>query len=561
MTRTTADPNTKLIGRWVQKVEPLPHISRHRWAGDDLHSVGTTSVHSVVAEKTESVRDVVIALGQARRKTRRTVIDFWEAIYQAYVAGFVLAIVVAAIASVLPQDEISAAGVMDVVARGPALLGLFVALAAYIGIRSGIHGGPLVFEAATVHYVFQSPVDRAFVARRAALKQLRTAVTWGFVGGSGLGLAVSASLPGNTAELVLGFGAVGGLAGVLMFGAALVASGRPVSNVAATIVGVLFVGWSVADVALATTTSPLSLVGHIGLWPLSGTPLSLIGVALVAVTVSAGVWRAGEFSLEASLQRAGLVSQIRFALTMNDLRTVVLLRRRLANHSYRSEPWLPVGRSKGLRLPVLRRTVQSQLRQPLPAVIRLTALGIGAGASVGLATRGVAALALIAGLLMLVAGYDVMEPLAQEVDNPGRWATYPRGAGDLAVRLTVAGAVSMLPVALLAGIVAVAIGGSDVAAIAIVVFPLATVSSAVGASVSTLLGGPDVMTSSELFGLAIVIRLVLPPIIAALPFAPVVVGLVDGSLPSVYLPNSVVFVGLMAGLAWTWISQRNPGLL
>lgn len=520
----------------------------------------TTTLPPVVSEMSDSVRGVVLDLERARRKTRRIVIDFWEAIYQAYVAGFVMAIVVAAIASVLPQDEISAADVADVVARAPAALGIIVALAAYLGIRSGIHGGPLVFEAATVQYVLQAPVERAFVARRAALKQLRTAVTWGSTGAAGLGLAVSASLPGNTAEYVLGFGAVGALAGVLMFGSALVASARPVSPTIATIVGVLLVGWSAVDLAVATSTSPLTLVGDIGMWPLAGTPLSIIGVALVAIVVVEGLRQAGRFSLEASLQRAGLVSQIRFALTMNDLRTVVLLRRRLANHSYRTVPWVPIGRSTGRRLPVLRRSIQSHMRLPLPAVIRLTALSVGAGVSVGFAGRGIAALALIAGLLMLVAGYDVMEPLAQEVDNPGRWATYPLEPGELAVRLTVAGAVSMVPFVVVAALVAALIGDANIAVIAVVVFPLAAIAATVGASVSTLLGGPDVMTSSELFGLAIVVRLVVPPVIAALPFAPVVVGLVDGSAPGVFLPNSVMLVGLVTGVAWMWISQRNPGL-
>jgi hypothetical protein len=508
----------------------------------------------------DSVREVVLDLERARRKTRRTVIDFWEAIYQAYVAGFVMAIVVAAIASVLPQDEIGAAGVSEIVARAPAALGAILALAAYLGIRSGIHGGPLVFEAATVQYVLQAPVDRAFVARRAALKQLRTAVMWGSTGAAGLGLAVSASLPGNTAEYVLGFGTVGALAGVLMFGSALVASERPVSPTVATSVGLLLVAWSAADLTFAANTSPLTLAGDIGMWPLTGAPLSIVGVALAAIVVAEGLRRAGGFSLEASLQRAGLVSQIRFALTMNDLRTVVLLRRRLANHSYRTVPWVPIRRSTGNRLPVLRRSIQSHLRLPLPAIIRLTALSVGAGISVGFAGRGIAALALIAGLLMLVAGYDVMEPLAQEVDNPGRWAMYPLEPGELAVRLTVAGAVSMVPIVLLAAVVAVLIGGSDIAPIAVVVFSLSAIAATVGASVSTLLGGPDVMTSSELFGLAIVIRLVVPPIIAALPFAPAVVGLVDGSAANVFLPNSIMLVGLMTGVAWMWISQRNPGL-
>lgn len=469
------------------------------------------------------------------------------------------------IASILPQDEIGPVGVADVMARGPAVLGGLVALAAYLGLRSGVHGGPLVFEAPTVQYILQSPVDRAFVARRAALKQLRTAVMWGTAGGVGLGLAVTSSLGGNPIEFAAGFGVVGALAGLMLFGSALIASGRTLTSITANVAGLILIGWSIGDMVFATTTSPFTLIGRIGLWGLDGTPLTIIGVAVVAVVVFEGVSTAGGFSLEASQRRAGLISQIRFALTMKDLRTVVLLRRRLTNRGYRSQPWFPIGRSTGNRFPVLRRTMQSHVRRPLPALVRLGALGIGAGITLGLAGHGIAALALVSGLLLFVAGYDFIEPLAQEVDHPGRWATYPMEPGDLVVRLTLAGAVFMMPLALLGALVVSAVGGLDMIVIAFVIFPLATIAAAVGSAVSTLMGGPEVspsaMASSEVFGISVVLRIALPPAVAILPFVPVAAGLINGSPPGPFLANSAVLVGAATGVAWLWLSKRSPGLL
>lgn len=520
-----------------------------------------TRDREVIDESQTAIRNVVLDLERARRKTRRTVIDFWEAIYQAYVAGLVMAMVVAVVASLLPQSEISTAAVEDLARWGPAVLGAVVVLALYLGVRSGIHGGPLVFEAATVQYVLQSPVDRAFVARREALRQFRTAVTWGTAGGAGLGLAISASLPGNTVEFVLGFGVVGGLAGLLLFGSALVVSGLSLRPVAATTAALALLGWSVFDIASTSTTSPFTLIGRIGLWPISGSSLTFVGVAMVAAIAVVGFQSAGGFSLEASVQRSGLVNQIRFALTMNDLRTVVLLRRRLANHTYRARPWIPIPRSTGTRFPVFRRSLHSHLRLPLPAVIRIFVIGVGAGIGLGLANRGVAAFALLSGLLMLVAGFDFTEPLAQEVDNPGRWVTYPAEPGELAVRFTLSAAVSMLAVACVSIVAATAVGGLDTLPIAIVAFPVAALAAAGAAAVSTLLGVPDTAASSELFGLAVVIRIVLPPVIVVLPFAPIVAGLAAGSLPNLFLPNTVALGALGTGAALLWISRKSPGLI
>ena len=47
-------------------------------------------------------------------------------------------------------------------------------------------------------------------------------------------------------------------------------------------------------------------------------------------------------SLDALARRSSLVAQLRFAVTMQDLRTVILLRRQLNQEQTRGSPWVKV---------------------------------------------------------------------------------------------------------------------------------------------------------------------------------------------------------------------------
>src|SRR5439155_5205687 len=109
------------------------------------------------------------------------------------------------------------------------------------------------------------------------------------------------------------------------------------------------------DVAAGTATSPLTRIGRIGLGPLTGNvdggPLAVaivIGVALAVVVQAVAAVRLGSMSLEAAEHRGRLAAQLRFALSLQDLRAVILLRRRLAAEEPRARPWL---RPAGTRRP------------------------------------------------------------------------------------------------------------------------------------------------------------------------------------------------------------------
>ena len=153
----------------------------------------------------------------------------------------------------------------------------------------------------------------------------------------------------------------------------------------------------------------------------------------------------GRLRVEALVRRADLVSQLRFAVTMQDLRTVVLLRRQLRGERPRNRPGSVVDR------------VPPDGRQRRPAGWRRRPTPVGrSGSAAGgacCATRWPGSCAWrssswppaspstpscggprrpslgVGGALYLL-GLDAVEPLSQEIDHPDHTDAMPRrGAG------------------------------------------------------------------------------------------------------------------------------------
>ena len=68
--------------------------------------------------------------------------------------------------------------------------------------------------------------------------------------------------------------------------------------------------------------------------------MALVPVALVAALLVVGFLGLAGLSLEAAERRTSLVGQLKFAVTLQDLRTVLVLRRQLAMELPRSRPWI-----------------------------------------------------------------------------------------------------------------------------------------------------------------------------------------------------------------------------
>jgi hypothetical protein len=58
--------------------------------------------------------------------------------------------------------------------------------------------------------------------------------------------------------------------------------------------------------------------------------IDAVGVLVVIILTAVSLLVVGRFSLEALARRSALVSQMKFAVTLQDVRTVVLLRRQLS---------------------------------------------------------------------------------------------------------------------------------------------------------------------------------------------------------------------------------------
>ena len=222
----------------------------------------------------------------------------------------------------------------------------------------------------------------------------------------------------------------------LSLGAALVASGHRLPRWAATGIGLVLLAWSAVDVAgvdlggTALPASPGRAVGWLALAPLdaprrcrscpSSSPWACWSVGMAGV---------GGLSVEAAEQRTALVGQIRFAATLQDVRTVLVLRRQLAADRPRDRPWVRLGRGGRLLKPVGLRAWHGILRFPATRVARLLLLAGVAGAALRGTWSGTAPLVVAAGLATWLVGLDLVEPLAQEVDHPSRRELYPLHEG------------------------------------------------------------------------------------------------------------------------------------
>lgn len=468
---------------------------------------------------------VVGELRRARRRRRVASIHWVDALYQVYLTGLVSLVLIVLLSGAIGDEKVSASGIADVKEYGPAAAGVLVALAVFMGLRSGSRGGPLALERPDVRHVLLSPVDRGVALRGPAWRQLRFLIGVGAAIGAATGQLVVRRLPGNAFEWIV-FGALYGVTVVgLGYGCALLASGLKLKHWLASLVGGLLLLWSVGDLLGKLPLSPFTVVGHIAVWPLEPDWLAFAGVLLAVGLVLAGMrWVSGT-SLEAAERRTALVGQMRFAVTLQDLRTVLVLRRQLSQEHPRSRPWIRAAR-RTPKYPVWHRGVRSLARWPLSRVVRAVLMAAIAGMSMRAVWNGTTPMMIVAGLALWVAALDAAEPLGQEVDHPGRTDTFPFPRGQVFVlHLPILFVVSVAVALIGAGVAAAPIGSSVPVGPALFTALMAGVLAASGAAVSVIQGAPDPvdtlsMVTPEIAGTRTVIRTALPPAIAILGITP-----------------------------------------
>jgi len=511
--------------------------------------------------------DALGELTAARRRRRLGDLDWFEAFYNAYLAGVGVVVATAVVSTVLPEGEVTADTARRVATEGPALAGLVLAVVVAVGARSGGRGGPVALEPAVVHHVLLAPVDRAAALRGPAVRSLRFTAFAAAGVGAVAGLAAAGRLPGSpVAHVAAGVGA-SVLTALLAVGTALVFSGRRWPMWAADALAAALVGLSLLDVSEGTAVAPGTWLGALALTPLEFRPLAVAGVALALAVPLAGLAGVGGTSLEAATRRAGLVGQLRFAVTMQDLRTALLLRRQLAQERPRSRPWVRLPASSATRLPVFRRDWHGLLRFPAVRIARMAGLGVVAGLALHGAWSGTTPLVVVAALALFVAALDAIEPLSQEADRPGAWAALPVPDGRLLLRHLVAPGLVMAAVGL------VALAGVELAApsvlalqLAVVEVPLAAAAAVVAAAASVVMGPPDIVlrvSFPEAAATSSVLRAAWPPGLVALALAPVLAArAAERPVPAwaaaanVAVPVAAVVAGVTVWLG----SRRAPAL-
>jgi len=349
--------------------------------------------------------------------------------------------------------------------------------------------------------------------------------------GAVAGLLAFRRLPGGFPAWVVAGGAVGLLVMPSSLSLAMLVSGRRLGRYAGGGLALVVLAWSVVDLVTHVTTSPATFLGQLALWPLKVRPTALIGVAVALAAVAGGLTLVPGSSLEAAERRATLVGQIRFAATLRDLRTVMVLRRQLSQELPRRRPWIRLPR--GGRWPAWRRGWHGILRFPALRLARLAVLGAGAGAACVGVWRGTAPLVIVAGLCMYVAGLDAGEALAQEIDHPDRRETYDLANGELEVRLLAPSVAVMAAVAAVGVVTAYLVSGATPLAAELggVMFIPCALTGLAGATISVVQGAPANFSSAtsallppEANGFRAIFRMVWPPAVAIIGFLPLFVA-------------------------------------
>ena len=266
-------------------------------------------------------------------------------------------------------------------------------------------------------------------------------------------------------------------------------------------------------------------LGSLAMWGMRTHPRDLISAAAVVLLAGAALLIADRLRLEPLTRRADLVSQLRFAVTVQDLRTVVLLRRQLRGERPRSTPWIRLGRATGPVRPtmaVVQRGLRGLARYPASRLARMAATAVLAGLAVGRrAARHHAGDARC--WCGLVPSRPRRDRAAVAGDRPSRRRRRSAAQrGWLLLRHLAAPIVALTPFALI-GAVTVGVAQPSALAAALALALPVTLAGACGSVVSVVrdaadpLQAPSATVPPEFAGASSFIRLAVPIVISTIP--------------------------------------------
>jgi hypothetical protein len=465
--------------------------------------------------------DVLYDLRRRRKRHRLGDIEWFDAAYRVYLVALFGGGTVLWISSAIGDETISAHAVADVAKNGPALIGMVTMLALLAGLRGGAQGGPLALEAPDVTYVMLSPVDRMRALLRPVTQRARSAASLGAVFGAIVGQLAGRRLPGTPFAWAASGAAFGVATALLWAGAALIAHAIRLPLWIATSLGLAGFAWQSAALAWHLP-GPANQFGSLAMWGWRQHPIDLAAALIAVIVLLVGVGMLQQTSLDALARRSSLVAQLRFAVTMQDLRTVILLRRQLNQEQTRGRPWLRVPR--WISHPIARRGIASVARFPATRLVRMTAFAAMAGVLQAMVMRGTTPALIGTAFMLFILGLEAMEPLSQEVDQPDRTDSLPIERGELLVRHLLAPAFALIPFAVVAAVSAVVVLGTSRAIAPAAILALPTVlAGAAGGVVSIVRDAPDPTKNTqqtfvppEMAGMSSALRVGLPILVSAI---------------------------------------------
>jgi hypothetical protein len=537
-------------------------------------------------------------LRRVRREIRLGDTEWFDVLYRVYLFALVGSVVVVVASDAiggLIDDGVSTTQILQ---RGPSIAGVVVAIAFGIGLRNGADGGPVSIEAADIRHVLLSPISRRRVLLRPIVQRVRSvAFAFGLVLAI-LGQLVAREIDGSRAAWAASGAMFGAFVAVIYVGTAVIAHAIRVTPAVASIVaggGVVWqavVAWRIwhDDASGLGRVGPTNLAGSLLFWGVRSRTIDALALAFALVLVAVAMFLGGRLRLEPLERRGQLVSQLRFAATVQDIRTVVLLRRQLRAESMRSRPWFartPISRASSLprptRLPVhqsqdldprvvWRRGANALRRLPIGRMARIVILAAAAGVAAAASLTWSPLLLIGFVIAVFLVGLESLEPLAQEIDRPDLTDAMPVDRGWLYANHLVAPAGLLAVAGLIGAAAAVVVRPDDVVGAIALGIPLAW-TGAIGAVVTTVRDAPEPsavasttlvgadrgtespFTLPEFAGAGNAITGAMPIVLSAIAALPILALRVESNASNVL--RSVIGVALCLAMMTFWILRRD----
>jgi uncharacterized protein DUF6297 len=506
------------------------------------------------------MHDALSDLRRTRRARRLGDVEWFDLAYRVYLAAIFGGSAVIVLSDQVGDAPATPAQVTSVFNDGPAAVGMVAVVAAALALRSGSDGGPLSIEAPDVRHLMLAPIERRTVLTRPLVQRFRSAVfAAAMIGGIG-GVLAAQRLPGSAAAWTASGAAAGALVGLVFVAIATITHATRAPRPVATAVAIALVIWQAVAV-VGDVPGPGDRFGHLALWGYEQRAGDLVAAG-VTLGLAIVAWRlVGRLRVEPLARRGDLVSQLRFAVTMQDLRTVVLLRRQLRNERSRRTPWLALQPAAGsARRAIWRRSWRGIARTPAGRLSRMAGIAGGIGLAAVATVRGTTPAIVAMGVLLFLLGLEAVEPLSQEIDQPGLTDGLPLARGWLHVHLLVAPVGLLVPFAAIgAGVVSIVEPDAASAAFTLA-FPVALAGLA-GAVVSTVRDAPDPVAAESAFvppefaGFGDAMRVLIPIAISTVGAIPVLLAREEPG--SATIARSIVAIVLVVVATAWWVTRRD----